>query len=586
MRIILAWLLFAAVTAQSYNYGGVDIDSLTRRQDPDAPIVVKALPQTRNGTTPLRLEIRQMKADRYKWDLFILSMSMFQDVSQEDPASWYKIAGIHGVPFEAWNGVEAAPGANQSGYCAHSSVLFPVWHRPYLALFEQELYRMANVIAGMFPNGTDRQPYIDAARDFRMPYWDWAMPPPEGESHFPDVFWNATISQWGPRGVQEIRNPLYSYRFHPKNATAMIWSPLRDWDETKRAPNASESETDPTSDNEKVNAALLSRLPEIQRRLYELLTSYKDFNSFGTKAWGATQNLSTADSIESVHDIIHTDGGLGGHMTYVPLSSFDPLFLLHHAMTDRVVAIWQALNPYSWVTPMPAGENSFTTLKGEMQDSQSPLTPFFASVDGTFWNSDTARTTEAFGYTYADTDLTGKQKEDVRQDLQKKLSEWWGGSAAVGLQASTDIMMAGGISSTDYTTKWTIAVLVNMGAFPGSYAIHFYLGQPPAVCGEQTSHYVGGIPFAGILMTNPSDSVIAAALPIESRLRERVIYGGLPSLSFKDVEYYLLERQKLQLCVMADFIRDVDPAQVSGLRVEIVRSSHKDGRGSFKIDTS
>jgi tyrosinase len=85
---------------------------------------------------------------------------------------------------------------------------------------------MANVIAGMFPNGTDRQPYIDAARDFRMPYWDWAMPAPEGESHFPDVFWNATISQYGPRGVQEIRNPLYSYRFHPKNATAMIWSPV------------------------------------------------------------------------------------------------------------------------------------------------------------------------------------------------------------------------------------------------------------------------------------------------------------------------------------------------------------------------
>lgn len=273
-------------------------------------------------------------------------------------------------------------------------------------------------------------------------------------------------------------------------------------------------------------------------------------------------------------------------MTYVPLSSFDPLFLLHHAMTDRVVTIWQALNPYSWVTPMPAGENSFTTLKGEMQDSQSPLTPFFASVDGTFWNSDTARTTEAFGYTYADTDVTGRQKEDVRQELQKKVSEWWGGSAAVGLQASTDVKMAGGISSTDYTTKWTIAVLVNMGAFPGSYTIYFYLGQPPTDCGEQTSHYVGGIPFAGNLMATPSDSVITAALPIESRLRERIVYGDLPSLSFKDVEYYLLERQKLQLCVMADFRRVVDPAEVSGLRVEIVRSSYKDGRDSFKIDTS
>jgi hypothetical protein len=45
-------------------------------------------------------------------------------------------SGIHGVPFESWNGVGAAPGANQSGYCTHSSVLFPMWHRPYLVLFE------------------------------------------------------------------------------------------------------------------------------------------------------------------------------------------------------------------------------------------------------------------------------------------------------------------------------------------------------------------------------------------------------------------------------------------------------------------
>lgn len=46
------------------------------------------------------------------------------------------LAGIHGVPFVPWNGVQASPGANQSGYCPHSSVLFPTWHRPYLALYE------------------------------------------------------------------------------------------------------------------------------------------------------------------------------------------------------------------------------------------------------------------------------------------------------------------------------------------------------------------------------------------------------------------------------------------------------------------
>ncbi|KAF4446357.1 hypothetical protein F53441_9980 [Fusarium austroafricanum] len=550
MHLLIAWLLFAAIAAQSYHYG-VDIDSLTRRQDPDAPIVVKPLPRTRNGTVPLRPEIREMKTDRYKWDLFILSLSMFQDVDQDDPASWYKIAAIHGVPFESWNGVEAAPGANQSGYCAHNSVLFPMWHRPYLALFEQELHRMANVIAGMFPNGTGRQSYIDAARDFRMPYWDWALPASKGEAHFPTVFWNETILQNGPRGIQEIHNPLYSYIFHPKNATALIWNPLRDWNETKRAPNTTEIEVEPTSENDKVNAALLSRLPEIQRRLSVLFSNYKDFNSFGTKAWGVTQNLSAADSIESVHDIVHTDGGLGGHMTYVPLSSFDPLFLLHHAMTDRLVAIWQLLNPDSWITPLPAGENSFTTLKGEMQDSQSPLTPFFASDDGTFWNSDTSRTTEAFGYAYADTDLTGKQKEDVRSELQKKVTDWWGGSTMVNLQASSGAMMDSGSSSTGSVTQWTAVVRANMGALPGPFSVHFFLDEPSSDCSQWSfdENQAGAVSFPFMGHETPSEGIVSGAVPLKVQARDI---------------------SKLQTRVCFDFREEVETSDVAGLKVDFV----------------
>ncbi len=41
--------------------------------------------------------------------------------------------GIHGRPFVAWDGVN---GPYEKGYCTHSSILFPTWHRPYLALFE------------------------------------------------------------------------------------------------------------------------------------------------------------------------------------------------------------------------------------------------------------------------------------------------------------------------------------------------------------------------------------------------------------------------------------------------------------------
>lgn len=82
------------------------------------------------------------------------------------------------------------------------------------------------MIASMFPNTTERQLYQQAASDFRLPYWDWAMGPPPGETHFPDVFWSPTIVQRGPNGIQTIRNPLYAYSFHPLDEEAFIWSPV------------------------------------------------------------------------------------------------------------------------------------------------------------------------------------------------------------------------------------------------------------------------------------------------------------------------------------------------------------------------
>jgi hypothetical protein len=40
------------------------------------------------------------------------------------------------MPHEAWGGVKPVPGSEDTGYCTHSSVLFPTWHRPYMALYE------------------------------------------------------------------------------------------------------------------------------------------------------------------------------------------------------------------------------------------------------------------------------------------------------------------------------------------------------------------------------------------------------------------------------------------------------------------
>ncbi|EEU43181.1 uncharacterized protein NECHADRAFT_47204 [Fusarium vanettenii 77-13-4] len=564
--LLLGGLFGILATAQPYNYGA-DIQSLTRRQDTSDRVVIKPLPIIRNGTMPLRYEIREMKADRYKWDLFILALSMLQYTSQDDPRSWYQIAvGIHGVPFEAWSGVESVEGGNMSGYCMHSSVLFSTWHRPYLALFEQELYQKANTIASMFPNGTERQAYQDAARSFRMPYWDWSLEAPEGDEHFPGVFWNATISQYGPRGIQLVRNPLYSYYFHPKDEEAFIWTPLNTWDETKRAPNVNISENAPPSNNSLVNAALLTALPEIQQRLLGLFSNSKNFNDFGTKVWSITDNVSAADSIESIHDIIHINGGLKGHMTYVPVSSFDPLFILHHTMTDRLLAMWQILNPDAWMTPMPSGETTFTSIAGEMQDSTTPLTPFFATEDGTFWNSDMARTTEAFGYSYADTDSSGKKEDELRDELTRKITEWYGDRgwiAALERSQHTQIIRNGRYMD------WVINARVNIEAFAGNFQLLFFIGPPPIDASQWLTarNRAAKVTFMGTRHQTGSRSMMAGSSPLTAALVKLVGAGEIPSLDPKHVVPFLEER--LQFAVLGGQDIEVDVYELEGLHITI-----------------
>ena len=85
-----------------------------------------------SGVEP-RLEIRTLAADKDAWNVFLLAMQrlMKRDPKQDD--SWYAIGGIHGMPFKEWDGAKSVGGSGgqppQIGYCAHSSPLFPAWHR-------------------------------------------------------------------------------------------------------------------------------------------------------------------------------------------------------------------------------------------------------------------------------------------------------------------------------------------------------------------------------------------------------------------------------------------------------------------------
>lgn len=113
----------------------------------------------------------------------------------------------------------------KNGYCFHSHVIFPIWHRPYVFLFEvsvststaeivhthrpkQVVYHiMVREIIPQFPKERQNS-WLEQAESWRLPFWDWAR-----NGRVPDLAKYPTITVPRPDGGQErIDNPLFQFR--------------------------------------------------------------------------------------------------------------------------------------------------------------------------------------------------------------------------------------------------------------------------------------------------------------------------------------------------------------------------------------
>lgn len=83
------------------------------------------------------------------------------------------------------------------------------------------LYDLIQQIASYYPMGPVRDRYMEAAKDFRIPYWDWAVAAPVGQSVLPTSVQSPGVAVDGPVGTQTILNPLFSYKFDPFNTTEL-----------------------------------------------------------------------------------------------------------------------------------------------------------------------------------------------------------------------------------------------------------------------------------------------------------------------------------------------------------------------------
>lgn len=339
-----------------------------------------------------------------------------------------------------------------------------------------------------------------------------------------------------------------------------------------------------------------ANVQSLSERLYILFSNYPDYMAFSHNNGRPITNRTSYESLESLHDSVHTlagGGGLGapnvqgGHMSYIPYSAFDPIFFLHHAMVDRVFAIWQTLYPESWVTPVPAQMSSYTTSKGDIQDSNTPLTPFLASSNGTFWTSDMVRNHTRFGYTYPEL-VTGLRNTNVRTQATRSINRLYGQSSPANrFQEERKARgLSGPVPGTTYNKQrlkglvfngnqyreWIANVRVKKQAVREPFAVHLFLGTVPRdpQMWSLSREHIGSV---GVFSADDANAMpmgelqISGTVPLTTRLIKKVESGELLSLEPKYVENYL--RKYLKKAVIGASGRVYNPAGIPTLGVEV-----------------
>lgn len=228
---------------------------------------------------------------------------------------------------------------------------FPTWHRPYLALYEQCLgSHFPSILKPYEGNPTVHARLLQKSQTWRLPYFDWALNP-----QIPDKFASPTIEVLAPDGsVTSQTNPLYAYTFHPIDPS-FRGTPYANWPTTYRSPLLRPGHN-PVSQNDVASANLARSQSDFKLWIVDLfpqtLFEPDPWSEFASHTWWQWVNPSgTLTSLESIHDTVH--GDIAGDMGDPAVAAFDPIFWLHHANVDRLLRLWEAVYPDTYVSSGP-----------------------------------------------------------------------------------------------------------------------------------------------------------------------------------------------------------------------------------------
>ncbi|KAG5781349.1 hypothetical protein H9Q73_004978 [Fusarium xylarioides] len=222
-------------------------------------------------------------------------------------------------------------------------------------------------------------------------------------------------------------------------------------------------------------------------------------------------------SLEYIHNNIHnltggSDYATGmGHMSDVPVAAFDPIFWLHHVQIDRLLAIWQCLNPKLWFDTEQSeySDTADTTASSVADDKETdPLEPFHRKdndPEKEVWTAQACRDWTELNYQYDDLAEVAERtirkhgrftSGNFQQELRLHIDTIYPGTGHLIESMDRSSATPNGIrpcqSQTESWKDYIINVVYDRYALDGlSYTIQFFIGEDTTSFGKR--HYVSHV---------------------------------------------------------------------------------------------
>ena len=146
---------------------------------------------------------------------------------------------------------------------------------------------------------------------------------------------------------------------------------------------------------------------------------------------------------------------------------------LHHANVDRLAAMWQAIWQDVYLPASGASDpyGNYALNPGTTVYPSTPLRPFWRSNSQGYWDSNSVRSTAAFGYTYPELNDWSRNSVQQRSDAAAAANVLYGPFSFSMKRDNTDLTPR---------QQWFATVSCKKFALDSSYSIILFLGSPPA----------------------------------------------------------------------------------------------------------